>query len=1575
MNDYDKTFDAESIAILGLTGRFPGAADVEQFWRNLRDGVESVTFFSDDELKAEGIAPALLDDPAFVKAGVVLDGIEMFDAPFFGLTPREAELTDPQQRLFMECAWEALEMAGYNPESFEGLIGLYAGVSSNGYLLNNLLTRRDILEAAGALQVSLGNEKDHLATRVSYKLNLKGPSITVQTACSTSLVAVHLACQSLLHYQCDLALAGGSAVKVPQRHGYKHLEGSILSPDGHLRAFDERAGGIVGGSGVGVVVLKRLEDALADGDHVHAVIRGSAINNDGAAKVGYTAPSVDGQAEVIVTAQAVAGVDASTISYVEAHGTATPLGDRVEVAALTQAFRASTEARGFCGIGSVKTNIGHLDAAAGVAGLIKTVLALKHRQLPPSLNFEQPNPEIDFASSPFYVNSRLSEWESKDGAPRRAGVSSFGIGGTNAHVVVEEAPANAPAAAAGGRPWQLLALSARTESALSAAATNLAEHLTRHPELNLADVAHTLQVGRKAFGHRIVTLCRDGREAADALANLDPKRVFKGAPEDRRARVVFMFSGQGAQHTGMGRELYEAEPTFARCVDECAELLRPELGLDLRQLLFPAPEAAEEAARQLDQTRITQPALFVVEYALARLWAEWGVRPHAMIGHSIGEYVAACLSGVFTLEEALHLVAVRGRLLQELPGGAMLAVALPESELRGMLGAELSVAAVNAPSECVASGTTGAVEELERALNERGVSCRRLRVSHAFHSEMVAPAGAAFKSELEKVKLREPQIPFVSNVTGKWVTAREATDADYWVRQLRQTVRFAEGVEELLRKDGQVLLEVGPGQTLSGLVKRHPGVAGGQAVFSSLPHREARQPEQSHILDSLGRLWLAGAQVDWKGFQTGRRARRVPLPTYPFERQPYWLDASGRTFGEAAVAEKEKTAEIADWFFAPSWKRSITLPVDAREALRSRAASWLVFDTATPLGSRIVGRLAEEGQRVVTVRAGEGFTQSGEDEFTIHPARRQDYESLLRELRAQERTPEIVAHLWGTDAESDAAPAAEQAARAQDLGFYSLLFLAQAIGSQNLREPVRLGVVTCGVHEVTGEETLRPAKATVLGPCRVMTQEYQNIACQNIDVVAPGPGTPQEAELADLLIAELVTELPGRVVAYRGRHRWTQGFEAARLGREAAAAATPLKEGGVYLITGGLAPFGLALAAHLAATYGAKLLLTDRETFPERDEWSRWLAEHDEDEGVSVRLRKLLALEEGGAEVLVFHAGASEVEKMRAAIGAAAARWGTVDGVIHTEEQLGAGVMQLKTPEAAAGVISPKLYGVLALEEVFADAPPDFIVLFSSAIAHLGGVGQADYAGANAFLGAFAHAKAASGGARTVTIDWDIWRWDDRLESLMPNVPEIRGPLRGLREKFGIDLHEAVEVFERALASTLPEVVASTQDFRGLVEQQNAYSAAGLLQQLEQSRQAAAARPRSETLAEYVAPRNEVEQTVAEIWQRLFGIEQVSVEDNFFDLGGHSLLAIQLIAQLREAFEVELPINSLFEAQTVEKVAAVIVESRIEREFGDIEQLLDSIESLSQEEVQQLITEETRSGDGGDAFEQPRGIL
>ncbi len=880
----------EGIAIIGMTGRFPGAANLDEFWRNLVAGVESISTFTDEELAASGLdVPALRKDPSYVPARGILHNAEWFDAAFFGINGRHAEVTDPQQRLFFEASWEALENAGYDPERVDGRIGVYAGMSGSTYYLKNLHSKPDLVALVGERVINMGNEKDYLATYVAYKLNLRGPAINVNTACSTSLVAVCQACQGLLNYQCDLALAGGVSITFPQRSGVRYQEGGIFSPDGHCRTFDARAQGTVSSDGIGIVVLKRLAEALNDGDQIYAVIKGFGLNNDGAAKIGFTAPSVDGQAEAIAMALAQADFDPGTISYVEAHGTATPLGDPIEVAGLNQAFRLGSVGKNACAVGSVKSNIGHLDAASGVAGLIKTALALKNKMLPPTLHFTTPNPKIDFTNSPFFVNSMLRKWENVP-MPRRAGVSSFGLGGTNAHVVLEEAPSPQPASPS--RPWQLLLLSAKTASALDAATANLLAHLKANPHLNLADAAFTLQVGRAPFQHRRMLHCRNIGEAILALDTRDSKRVQTQRVATRGRPVVFMFPGQGAQYVNMGAELYRTEPIFKDALDRCAELLLPLLGLDLRQVLFPAAEKVQAAEDLLIQTRITQPALFAIEYAMARLWISWGLQPRAMIGHSVGEYVAACLAGVFTLEEALEVVANRARLVQSQPGGAMLAVRLPEKEMLPLLTDQLSIAAINSPSLCVVSGPFDAVAELEARLKKQGVAGRRLQTSHAFHSAMMDPVLVPLTELLEKVKFHKPSIPYVSNVTGRWITDSEAMDPKYWVSHVRQTVRFADGVGELLKDPETILLEVGPGQTLGVLASQHPGKAASHVVLSSFA--ASKDQEVAALLTALGNLWLKGVPVDWPGFYKHEKRRRITLPTYPFERKRYWVEPAAR---------------------------------------------------------------------------------------------------------------------------------------------------------------------------------------------------------------------------------------------------------------------------------------------------------------------------------------------------------------------------------------------------------------------------------------------------------------------------------------------------------------------------------------------------------------------------------------------------------------------------------------------------------------------------------------------------------
>lgn len=890
-SDPNRTTALDGIAIVGMVGRFPGANSVEELWQNLCNGVESTTFFSPEEIDPS-VDPELRDDPNYVRARGIVAGAETFDAAFFGISPREAEVMDPQARVFLELAYEALETVGYSPDRYDGLIGLYAGSGQNTYFERHLCGRPEIINRLGAFQTMLANEKDFVTTRTSYKLNLRGPSVSINTACSTSLVAVGHAVQGLLNHQCDLALAGGISITTPQNTGYLYQEGSMLSPDGRCRPFDAQAQGTMFNSGAGIVVLKRLAEALEDGDRIYAVIKGVGLNNDGADKVSFTAPSVHGQAEAIVRAHTMAGVDPDSITYVETHGTATPLGDPIEVEALTQAFRIQSDRQQFCGIGSIKSNIGHVVAAAGVAGLIKTALSLYHEQIPASLNYTAPNPQIDFDHSPFYVNAQLTPWPRGE-SPRRAGVSSFGVGGTNAHVVLEEAPIVQPSSPS--RPHQLLLLSAKTSTALDRATENLRTYLEQHPEVNLADVAYTLQQGRKGWNHRRFVVCRDRESAISALTLSDTNRPATRSPNPQTPDVVFMFPGQGSQYLHMGANLYPQEPVFRSAIDRCAEILQPLLDRDLREVLGIMPGAAsdeqeKDAAALLKQTIYTQPALFAIEYALAQLWMSWGVQPAALIGHSIGEFVAACIAGVFSLEDGLKLVATRGRLMWQLPPGSMLSVRLPAETIAPRLTGEMAIAAVNGPSLCVVSGPTEAVAKLQAELEAEEVICKPLHTSHAFHSPMMEPVIAPFADLIKGIPLSPPRIPFVSTVTTEWIRDEQATDPMYWASHLRETVRFAEGVQTLWQQPERVLLEVGPRTTATTLARQQAQDLKRQIAIASLGSSAEDGAEWASLMQAIGHLWLSGVTIDWSAFYADEYRHRVPLPTYPFERQRYWID-------------------------------------------------------------------------------------------------------------------------------------------------------------------------------------------------------------------------------------------------------------------------------------------------------------------------------------------------------------------------------------------------------------------------------------------------------------------------------------------------------------------------------------------------------------------------------------------------------------------------------------------------------------------------------------------------------------
>jgi acyl transferase domain-containing protein/acyl-CoA synthetase (AMP-forming)/AMP-acid ligase II/NAD(P)-dependent dehydrogenase (short-subunit alcohol dehydrogenase family)/acyl carrier protein len=889
------------IAVIGMSGRFPGADNIDEFWQNIKESIESITFFTNDEIAASGIEPALLNNPNYVKASPILSDVESFDAEFFGYSAREAEWMDPQQRLLLESAWESMEDAGYNPLTYDGMIGMYAGATMNTYLLNNIYPNRHkldsndnlaitTLDSMGGFQMMVANDKDYLTTRVSYKLNLRGPSVNVQTACSTSLMAIHIAAQSLQTGECDIALAGGVSVQVPQKVGYLYQEGMIVSPDGHCRAFDAQAEGTIFGSGVGVVVLKRLEEAQTDGDHIYAVIKGSASNNDGGTKVGYMAPSGDGQAVVASEAIAMAGVEADTITYVEAHGTGTVMGDPIEVNGLTQAFRVTTDKKNFCAIGSVKTNVGHLQITSGVVGFIKTVLSLYHKQIPPSLHFEQANPVIDFANSPFYVNTKLIDWKT-NGTPRRAGVNSLGIGGANVHVILEEASQAILENNESERPKHLLTLSAKNEAALQDLVQRYDTFLSTHPQTSLADLCFTANTGRVHFEHRLAIVAESSQQLRTRLID-DEHRA--GQSLQRFQNIAFLFTGQGAQYVGMGRQLYETQPTFRKTLDRCDEILRDYLDISLLEVLYPTldlhsqPEVGNEK-RYLDETAYTQPALFALEYALAELWQSWGIKPAYVMGHSVGEYVAACVAGVFSLEEGLKLIAERARLMQALPpDGKMVTVFANETRVATAIQPytqQVSIAAINGPENLVISGQRDAINAIITTLEADGIKTKALNVSHAFHSPLIESMLPAFERIAKEVTFSPPQINLISNLTGELATADITTPA-YWCRHIRQPVKFAASMETLYQQSCDVFVEIGPKPTLLGM--GHQCLPENVAVW--LPSLRQGKNDWQPLLQSLGELYVRGATIDWSGFDHDYQRRRVRLPTYPFQRKRYWLD-------------------------------------------------------------------------------------------------------------------------------------------------------------------------------------------------------------------------------------------------------------------------------------------------------------------------------------------------------------------------------------------------------------------------------------------------------------------------------------------------------------------------------------------------------------------------------------------------------------------------------------------------------------------------------------------------------------
>ncbi|MFL5744796.1 MAG: amino acid adenylation domain-containing protein, partial [Niastella sp.] len=1108
----------QDIAIIGMAGRFPGAATIAEFWENLKAGIDSITV---DKKEAD---PATL-----VRAKAHLREYDAFDAAFFNYIPSEAANMDPQLRIFHECVWEAFEDAGYRPGNYAGSIGLYGGASPNPCYNINI----DDNDKEGWLEkweVMSYADKDFMCPRVSYKLNLKGPSINVTTACSTSLVAVAMACNDLLANNCDMAAAGGVSVTMHDNDGYLYRKDMILSPDGRCRAFDEDAAGTVGGNGAGVVVLKRYADAIRDGDHINAVIKGTAINNDGNQKVGFTAPGIEGQSRVIDAAIRSAGISAESISYIETHGTATLLGDPIEVAGLMKAF--NTDKRQFCAIGSVKSNIGHLDAAAGIAGLIKAVLSLKHKLIPPSLHFKKANPHIDFANSPFYVNTQPSYW--KNGQyPRRAGVSSFGIGGTNAHVILEEVLVNDSIS---HDSYQLITLSAKTPAALSGNRAKLLNYLRKPGEASLADIAFTLQVGREPFKYRDTFVCSTREEAIGLLSTRSDDAVPQMAPA-HQPDVVFMFSGQGAQYAHMYRGIYDNQKYFRDTADECFAIVNRIARIDLKAIIFPGPDGAD----QLKSTAYTQPALFIMEYALAKLLSHWGIRPDIMIGHSIGEYVAACLSGVFSLEDALKLVTTRGALMQSMPKGSMLAIAARQQELIPLLDEHsgISLAAINSPAHCVVSGPSGSIALFAEVLKAHGWEHRELHTSHAFHSSMMDEILSSFEEVVSAVTFFPINIPFISNYTGKRALDKEVSTPAYWVQHLRREVRFAEGMETILKKGPALLVELGPGNALATFVRASDAFGKEHTVINMVRHSKQDTDDMKWLLKGIGEMWMLDIQPDWIAWHQEENRKRVPLPTYSFEKTPFpaTIQKTARVNEMENNRVIERNPDISKWLYVPGWRTTPNLAAIRKNSSVDPAYSgFLIFSDGQPFSARLIEKLTSTNTSFALVVNGTTYQEAPDNCYILDADSDNDYNKLFDSLSQKAFKYDNIVYIRTTPGD----PAFITSRLAQ--------IVRSAYGNGSLPRK-QIVLLTAGLHNVLGDEPVSPSLAPVSGLLKVIPQEYSGVYTSHIDISAKEAQRDYAVREidADAFLNKLLDEIghreQGKSVALRNSKRWVPVFE------------------------------------------------------------------------------------------------------------------------------------------------------------------------------------------------------------------------------------------------------------------------------------------------------------------------------------------------------------------------------------------------------------------------------------------------
>jgi len=1455
---FNTKYDGLEIAIIGMSGQFPESGDCREFWKNLENGRELLKTFTDEELRMSGVSETELRDEKYVKTVGVLSSKDSFDNAFFGYSEEEAALMDPQIRLMHEHCWKALEDAAYSSSIDKNRIGLFAGasVNDNWKIYANARSRDSILDP---FYLNMITSQTFINTLVSYKLNLKGPSYYVDTACSTSLAAIHLACRSLLTRECSMALAGGAAVGTRMRKGYRYREGMIASKDGHCRAFDAEASGTASGEGVGVVVLKRLNEAIKDGDHIYAVIRSTVANNDGAQKVGYTAPSVQGQVECITAAHKLAGIDPRSISYIEAHGTATRLGDPVEIRALNEAFSVGGNDK-FCAIGSVKTNIGHLDTAAGVAGLIKTALSLKNKKIPASLYFKRPNPEIDFEGGPFYVNTELKDWQRRGDFPLRAGVSSLGIGGTNVHVILEEAPEPEPGDE--GCPYKLLMMSAKTESSLTRSLYGWKDFVEASPGIDLADMSYTLQTGRKHFPYRKSIVYKD-RE--DLLLQLGESKI-KGhihKSSERRHSLVFMFPGQGAQYTNMGKGLYITEPVFRTEMDRGFSIIENLTGENFKDVLYPATGVNEK----VNETRYTQPLIFLLEYSLARYLMNIGITPQYMIGHSIGEYVAACIDGVFSFEGALKLVVKRGELMNSISRGAMLSIPLSEEEAKIYLDEEISLAAANGPGQVVLSGNIASIDRLIARLEQSNVPYIKLHTSHAFHSEMMNPILESFRSAMEDVSFNRVNPSFVSNLTGRLIRSEEAASPEYWERHLRETVKFSDGIKTLLAQDKELIfIEAGPGHSLINLLKQQQDGKIEPLTVDLIRSFKEMEDDARRLVHGIGRLWTLGASVDWTVYYKGQKRNRLSLPAYSFEfvRYPTEVDPFKMDIF-SGLADRGAGRELKDWIYFPSWRRAISFSSEEKPDNRG----FLFFSFDGDFSSAVAAELAYDNNEVVEVFMGEGFEQISRNRFIISRDETDHYIRLLHTLKEDGFVITDVIYSWsmagGTSASAH---------------YFSMMKIMQALLRENDAREKRIAVLTNTLHKVTGAEQMFHEQSLLLGLMNVIMQEYP-LSCCNIDLDIANHSKDMVARVAEEIFN--IGRDRERIVALRGGHRWVQDYQ--KNTSQIQKGTGSLRHGGVYLITGGLGNLGFVLARHLIQQYGATVILMGRKRM-----------------GVAasgeLTAKRFEELRNMSSSVRYFQGDVSVLEEFKRMVEEVERTEGPIRGIVHAAGVQNKSHFELvedMTSDKVTAVFSPKVRGIENIYELFRDRQPDFVWITSSLAAVLGGLGYSAYSSANLYMDHFLSARSE---------ECSRWKCID-LPGLAFTEEEIREGHSSLNPS------EIIALFEWSISFKNSAIIAASKsDLPARIREAYTIRKAGPVTD-DAVKPVANRRERPELAVGYMPATTETEMKLKAVFEDFFGIEGIGIEDAFFDLGGDSLKAMILLKRVKKEFNVNLSLQEL----------------------------------------------------------------